>query len=258
MMTTRLFRFWLGLVLAMSAADAAAAPEEFGPTAPWARVLKTYVNSQGQVDFEALSRQPDDLRAYIDYVASVSPESAPDAFVTREARLAYYINSYNALAMWNVLAYGIPSSLSKFPARFRFFYWKEFTVGGRKISLYRYENDVIRPLGEERVHFALNCMVVACPRLPREPFRAEALESQLEREAREFFSESRNLEIDHVEKRVRVSEILSFYNEDFLAKSPSLIAYINRYRVEKIPEDYALEFISYDWTVNSQTASNNR
>ena len=38
------------------------------------------------------------------------------------------------------------------------------------MSLYTLENDVIRPLGDERVHFALNCMVVSCPRLPRVAF----------------------------------------------------------------------------------------
>ena len=48
-------------------------------------------------------------------------------------------------------------------------------VGGKTISLYKLENDVIRPLGEERVHFALNCMVVSCPRLPRAAFSAAAL-----------------------------------------------------------------------------------
>ncbi|MGH3849573.1 MAG: DUF547 domain-containing protein, partial [Pseudonocardiaceae bacterium] len=111
---------------------------------------------------------------------------------------------------------------------------------------------VIRRLGEERVHFALNCMAVSCPRLPRMPFHAATLDAELAREARQFFAEPRNVEVDTAGRTVRLSEILSFYPEDFLAKAPSLIAYANRYRATPIPADYRVAFIPYDWTVNRQ------
>src|SRR5260370_4168 len=51
---------------------------------------------------------------------------------------------------------------------------------------------------------------------------------------------------------VRVSSILRFYREDFLAKAPSLVAYANRYRTEPIPEDYAVRFIPYDWILHQR------
>ena len=74
----------------------------------------------------------------------------------------------------------------------------------------------------------------------------------LDENAREFFAERRNLEVLAERKLVRVSSILKFYLQDFLAKSPALIAYINKYRERAIPEDYEVEFIEYDWTVNDQ------
>src|SRR5207248_1310678 len=78
-----------------------------------------------------------------------------------------------------IVAPGVPRSLGGV-TKFTFFYLKKVTVGGKSISLYDLENDVIRPLGEERVHFALNCMAVSCPRLPRTAFTADALEQQLD------------------------------------------------------------------------------
>ena len=54
---------------------------------------------------------------------------------------------------------------------------------------------------------------------------------------------------------VRASEILSFFEEDFLAVEPTLIAYSNRYRAPPIPTDYELEFIPYDWRINSRPAT---
>jgi hypothetical protein len=74
---------------------------------------------------------------------------------------------------------GVPESLGGL-TKLTFFYLRTFTIGGKSISLYTFENDVIRPLGEERVHFALNCMVVSCPRLPRVAFSAAELDGQLD------------------------------------------------------------------------------
>ena len=78
--------------------------------------------------------------------------------------------------------------------------------------MYDYENDVIRPLGDPRIHFALNCMVKACPRLPQEPFRAENLDETLNALAREFVNDPRHVQVVEASHKVRLSEILSFYS----------------------------------------------
>ena len=231
-----------------------AAPAEVqqsDPYQPWARVLAKFANERGEVYFHALARNRTDLDNFLDYVAQVSPRTAPESFSGKEAKLAYYLNAYNALAMFNVIDSGTPTSLTGL-TKVRFFGFKRFSIGGERMSLYSLENDVIRPFSDERVHFALNCMSVGCPRLPREPFRADKLNQRLDEEARRFFSEARNFQVLHERKLVRASSILKFYPEDFLAKSPTLIAYINRYASVKIPEDYRIEFVDYDWTVNSQ------
>jgi Protein of unknown function, DUF547 len=73
-------------------------------------------------------------------------------------------------------------------------------VGGEAISLYDYENKVIRALGDPRIHFALNCMSVSCPVLPREVFTPEKLNAQLDREAKKFFAEPRNVAVNEAKK----------------------------------------------------------
>ena len=157
--------------------------------AAWGRVLSTRVDAEGRIDFAGLVRNGADLNAYVAWVAAVSPESRPAAFPSTEAKLAYFINAYNALAMYNVVRSGMPLHLPS--DKVRFFYWDKLLIGGRRVSLYDFENDVIRPLEDPRVHFALNCMVRSCPRLPREPFAAERLDSQLEAAAKEFLNDRR-------------------------------------------------------------------
>jgi hypothetical protein len=79
--------------------------------------------------------------------------------------------------MYGVVYHKIPSDFNRFIDRARFFKFTENNIGGKHISLYDYENKIIKPMGDPRVHFALNCMVVDCPRLPDKPFAPEILDS---------------------------------------------------------------------------------
>lgn len=226
-------------------------PSDTQPIDAWARVLERFVDARGRVDFERLKDDRTDLDRYVAWIYAVGPNNRPALFPAREDQLAYHINAYNALAMWNILQAGIPDRLGGF-GRFSFFWRDRIEVGGERMSLYKYENEVIRPLNEPRIHFALNCMTLGCPRLPREPFRAAHLDAQLARETRRFFAEDRNLRIDHERRTVYASQILDWFSEDFLNHAPSLITYINRYARQPVPEDYTLAFIPYDWTVARQ------
>lgn len=256
-MTPLLGRMLVVLTLLTASACARPVPPPAMPgaagahEAAWAAVLREFVDERGRVDFARLASDRRDLDTYVAWAYRVGPASEPALFESRPDRLAYHLNTYNALAMYNVLDAGIPATLAGW-RKVPFFYFRQVEVGGERTSLYGYENRVIRPLGEPRIHFALNCMAVACPRLPRTPFTAGGIDAELDRETRQFFAEPRNLIVDDAARRVRVSEILSFYSEDFLAAAPSLVAYINRYRKPPIPADYEVEFIPYDWRINAQ------
>jgi hypothetical protein len=250
-------RFAFFFVLFLSAACAMHIPPPQTASRPpsdaekaWASHLSRFVDEKGRMDYAGMAKDPSDLGVYLTFIAKVSPESAPEKFPTREAKLAYDINAFNALAMYDVLKSNSPPNLND--VKVTFFYKNRFEVGGRYLSLYALENQVIRPMGDPRVHVALNCMARGCPRLPREPFEARRLDEQLDRQAREFFSETRNVELVPGMQTVRFSQILQFYTGDFLKKAPSLIAYANQYREDKIPADWKVEFIPYDWVLNRQ------
>lgn len=224
------------------------------PDESWARALAQAVDDRGRVNFGFLAGNRRDLDVYLSFVSNHSPASSPHLFSTDEHRLAYYINSYNALAVYGVIVLGMPKSFDRFIDQARFFKFTKFRIGGADISLYDYENDIIRPLGEPRIHFALNCMAAGCPRLPRLPFRAETLDRTLDEATREFLNSAKHVQVDSENKVVRLSEIFRFYTEDFVNVkiADSLISYVNRYRAAKIPETFRVEFIPYDWTVNRQ------
>lgn len=222
-------------------------PPILGPgdaIAAYARVLQRFVDERGAVDFEALARDRADLDAYVRFVAAAPLES----FAPGDERLAHYINSYNALSMLNVVESGIPRTHAGW-RKVVFFALHRFVIGGRRMSLYAYENDVIRKAGDPRIHFALNCSAVGCPTLPREPFAGPRLQRQLDRETRRFFSSAANLRVEPASRTVYMSELLRFYCDDFVAAAGSLPAFVNRYAPEPVPRDYALRFLPYDWTI---------
>ncbi len=220
------------------------------PEKAWADHLSRFVDDRGRMNFRGMAESPGDLETYLAWAARVSPESDPGSFSTPAAKLAYDINTYNAVAMYDVLKSNFPPDLDK--VKVTFFYKNRFEIGGRYMSLYELENKIIRPMGDPRVHVALNCMARGCPRLPREPFEADTLDGQLDRQAREFYNEERNVRKEPDKQTVRYSQILQFYTEDFTKKAGSLTAYVNMYREDKIPGDWKVDFIPYDWALNAQ------
>jgi Protein of unknown function, DUF547 len=219
----------------------------------WARVLTQFVNTKGEVDFSALAASRKDLDTYVSYIAETKLASLP----TREARLAHLINSYNALSMFNVIHLGIPQTNAAASAKLKFFFLQKYEIGGERMSLYAFENDIIRKEGDARVHWALNCSAVGCPVLPRVPFTAGGIEGELQREAKLFFADAKNLRVDHIKKEIGLSEIFWLFPEDFVPKfAPSFAAYAQLFISEKLPAGYAERKIPYDWTIaNSRRES---
>lgn len=240
------------------------------------RVQSRFVDAEGRVDYAALAREPGDLERYYALLAAYSPDSAPHLFPTPEAELAYWIDAYNASVLVTVLRYYPIPSVTAVPTPFPpslvsdkigFFYLQEVTLGGEETNLYDLENSVIRGrFREPRIHFALNCASLGCPRLPQHAFTADQLDRQLDEETRRFFAEERNLRIDHAARVVHLSSILDWYEQDFTGwyairhpgTTPVLLDYVALYVDPERREEmlraraYDVEFVPYDWSLNDQ------
>lgn len=217
--------------------------------AGWTAVLKTYVDDKGEVDYPRLKADRGGLDAFVAQIAAVGPKTRPALFKTREDQLAYYINAYNALTMFNVIN-RYPEIQSVIDSKLSFFVTTKFLLDGEETSLYALENDLIRPtFNEPRVHFALNCASAGCPVLPAEPFLPATLEAQLARETGKFVHESRNVAVEG--GKIVLSEIFNWYAEDF---PPSPVAWIRTVAPDlTLPEGAEVTHRPYGWALNDQT-----
>ncbi len=136
-------------------------------------------------------------------------------------------------------------------------------VGGETMSLKALEDDIIRAdYGDARVHAALNCASMGCPRLPREPFSADRLDEQLQAAMREFVISDIQVTLDSKKRTLTLTKIFDWFEDDFLdherrlaeGGTPDLVDAINRYRPKdaQLPKGYKIVFPPYDKRINAQ------
>lgn len=231
----------------------------------WNAVADEFVDDQGLVDYASLAGGRELLDRYLQDIETTGPESQPDLFATRNDKLAYYINAYNALVFKGVLDLpaGIETVWGKSKSGYGFFVKTKFELDGRRTNLRKLENEIVRARFEDpRIHAALNCASLGCPRLPRHAFDPDELDAQLDLEMTEFANESRNCEVDLAAGTVRLSKIFDWFRSDFEdyatpegEAAGDLITYLNRYRPAeaRIPDDLAIEFLKYDKRINRQS-----
>lgn len=170
-----------------------------------------------------------------------------------DSGLAFYINSYNALAIRGILDGRTPSS---WWGRRKFFKRQDSTVLGERVSLEQLERERIIPVGDPRIHFAIVCASMSCPRLASRAYRAEDINTQLHDAAVRFINDPVRNRFD-VERRIAfVSMIFDWYEQDFATAGGSVQRYLARF-VENAEvqealraEEFELRFVEYDWSLN--------
>ena len=232
--------------------------------ADWTAVLERFVDDRGRVDFAALDRDRTALDRYLSSLERVSPDSSSALFATRAEQLAYWINAYNAAVVAGVLDRGVetPSVWGDGFFGIGFFTVERARLGGRRMSLKSLEDDIVRArFRDPRVHAALNCASIGCPRLPRRAFEGATLEADLDAAMREFVAEPRNCKVDLAARTVWLSKIFDWFEDDFVGfekergtAGSRVIDYVNRYRADgaQIPPGLRVRFLEYDKRLNRQ------
>ncbi len=249
-------------------AGAFTAPGEFGYTG-WGEALRDWV-VDGRVDYARVMDEQERLRSFASLVREVGPTSDPNRFPDEAAKLAYYINAYNALVLLGVAAHWPIDSVQDVHgpieprAGFGFFYGLRFEIDQRTINLYDLEHQVIRGFGDARIHAAINCASVSCPALQSFAYLPEMLDAQLTQVTREFCSSPKHVHIDHEARVVELSAIFDWYQSDFVADAAKLgqeatvLGFVAGFAdeatatslTEAMKQGYTVRYLPYDWSLN--------
>ena len=204
----------------------------------WNDLLKKNVSATGKVNYKGFKA---DLELLDAYMRSLN-EGAPTEAASKEERLAYWINAYNAVTVRLIVSNYPLSSITKLDGGKP---WdvKRYANGGKKLSLNDIENNILRPMGDARIHFALNCAAKSCPPILNEAFTAENVNKLLEQRTRQFINSSRTV----IEKdEIKVSKIFDWYGKDF----GNVVDFVNKYAKTKAAKTAKVTFLEYDWNLN--------
>ncbi|MGB3776585.1 MAG: DUF547 domain-containing protein [Leeuwenhoekiella sp.] len=209
----------------------------------WDSLLKKHVSSNGLVDYKGFESDRQSLNAYMQKLSSLNPTN--DWSV--QELLAYYINLYNVYTVDLILRNYPTNSIQDIDGAFT----KAFIpIGKRTLSLGGLENGVLRKMNEPRIHFAINCASISCPKLLREAYTSAKINEQLEEAVNGFINSDKN-EISPSD--AKISSIFKFYTKDFISEeTPDLPAYINMFSKTKIVPGAAVTYKEYNWSLNEQ------
>ena len=206
--------------------------------APFNVLLAKYVSNEGVVNYKGFKTEQNKLIKYITTLKSVASKST----WTRNEKLVYWINLYNSLTINLLLNHYPIQSITKIDKA-----WDTniVTIEGTSYTLNEIENNVIRPtFNEPRIHFAVNCGALSCPKLLNEAFVPDRLEKQLEKQTIAFINNSSHNKITI--NKIQISKIFDWYAADF----GNIITFFNNYSTTKINPNAEINYLEYQWDLN--------
>lgn len=231
------------------------------------RVLKAYVNESGEVDYEALQANRDDLDKFNASLAAIPQETYSSW--SADEQMAFWINAYNSFTLQAIIEEEpLKDSIRDIPGVWK---RKTFAIAGEAKTLDQIEHDILRPqYNEPLIHMGIVCASVGCPILRQEPFVAENLDTQLDEQTRQYLSSPYGLQIDREDNTVYISKIFDWFGKDWLPQfevdddrfagnktQRAVLNFISNYvsdsdRDYLLAGDYKVRYIDYDWSLNRQ------
>ena len=220
--------------------------------AVWEKLLKKNVNEAGLVNYKGFQKDKAELDSYLKTLSDNSPQTS----WSENEQKAYWINAYNAFTVSLILQHYPVKSIKDIGAAIQIPFvntpWdiKFINLGGKKYDLNNIEHGILRKkFNDPRIHFAIVCASMSCPRLRNEAYTAVKLDMQLEEGGKDFLNDrsKNNINTD----KVQLSKYFSWYKGDF-TKNGSIGDFINKYSQTKINANTSINYLDYNWNLNEQ------
>ncbi len=247
------------------AQGAVQAPDSVDHSA-FTNLVHEHVDAAGRVDYAAIKAQHDAVLApYLHQLAETDPSN-----LNRAGRLAFWINAYNALTIKLIVDHYpvdsikdiTPAGGPSIPRLNAPWFVKVGEVAGQMRTLDEIEHEIIRErFDEPRIHFALVCAAVSCPKLRGEAFTGDQLDDQLDDQARMFLHDDAKNKIAAEAEAIHLSRIFKWFEGDFGAETDEVQRFIAPYfegptREKLQAAGFRIDYLEYDWTLNDQEGAN--
>lgn len=221
----------------------------------WTRVLQEHVNDQGWVDYLGMAGNPT-FKQYLDAIAEVDAHSLAPL-----QQLALYLNAYNALCASLIVRNKPTNSILELSTK-KTQVWDApaGTLAGQVVSLNDIEHRLLRLRWDEpSIHACIVCASKSCPNLRNIAFEGDSTLPKVMRKCMADFlaDEEKGLSINREERRVTLSRILLWFENDFGGRHGGPLAFAANSAPDSIPEilgslrNPTLRYFTYNWSLNS-------
>ncbi len=214
-------------------------------------VLASHVRD-GKVDYASIKRDGR-FAPYLALLASTKVSTLSSA-----EQKAFWINAYNAFTI-KVVCDNFPLRSIRDLAQGKIWDRPLVKIDGQTYSLNEIENDILRPMGDHRIHFALVCAARSCPPLRSEAYVAARLDEQLTEQGKRFLRSADLNVFDATTRTARLSHVFEWYLADFGRTHADLLRTIAPYASEDVrsaltaeASRWTVQWLDYDWSLNGK------
>ncbi|MFK7758006.1 MAG: DUF547 domain-containing protein [Flavobacteriales bacterium] len=213
-----------------------------GPSTEELNAFYSEVVKNGLVDYDLALQRETQLNEIVTAIGTADISS-----LTRNEQQAFYINAYNVLVVKGILNnYPLNSPLDAAG----FYKTVPYSIIGNSWTLDYLENEVLRKeFMDARIHFALVCGALGCPRIRAMAYTGNNLDAQLDEQSSLAMNNGWFVYENSQEQTVYASQIFDWFADDFGGKS-NITTYINLFRTKPFNTDYKVKFYDYDWRLN--------
>ena len=206
-------------------------------------ITKKNVGGSGKVDYKGMKTDLAKIKAYLLHLE----KTVPTADWSKNEKLAYWINLYNASTVYLIVSNYPTTSITKLSGGKP---WdKKFIKSGTNTySLNDIENNIVRPqFKDPRIHAALNCAAVSCPKLLNGAYLPSKLNAQLDTQVRAWINDATKNKLNV--NKAQVSKIFEWYKVDFKG---GVVSFINKYTSSNtaLLSTAKISYLEYDWALN--------
>lgn len=173
------------------------------------------------------------------------------AILIGKEKMAFWINAYNLLTIDLIIKTGEKESIRNQGGIF-LNVWKSHSwkISNKSYTLDQIEHEILRKMGEARIHFAINCASLSCPDLLKRPYKAEILDQQLQNQTRNFIHNPKK-GVRITSSGIRISKIFGWFEDDFGGEK-NIIKLIKSYRSATKNTTEIQGYLDYNWNLNCQ------
>ena len=216
----------------------------------YAYLLDKYVSTDGKVNYKGFISEQEMFDEFLEHISSNPPNDS----WTKNEKMAYWINAYNAFTIKLIIDnYPVSSITDLHPTLYvpmlnTVWHREFFKIDGIDFCLDKIEHEILRgQFSDPRIHFAINCASVSCPVLLNEPYSPKKLEFQLKAQSAKFINDTSKNKFE--KDVIKLSKIFSWFEGDF-DKTGGVISFLNEYSTSPIDPKTDIDYLPYNWQLN--------